>query len=228
MRGRKDRPSYAEFPDDDDELEDAESEGSNDEDEEGPPSSRRRTRKAAPSAARQQASRSTSKKGDSDGMALERVTCPAWPRWHRPSRGSGGDVDDSEAVTLAARAVMDSVLNTLGEVDASGIFREPVGDSVPGYAEAIPEPMEFSTMRSKLYDGAYDDDGDKEEPFGRFRYDLRLVVENCLTFNAEGSTFHDGALAVADAVQPAYLNALAVALASMPQGSTRSKRSRRR
>lgn len=227
MRGRKDRPSYAEFPDDDDEEEeDAESEGSDDEDEEGPPSSRRRTRKTAPSTARQQASRSTSKKGDSDPMAFERVTCHAWPRWHRPSRGSGGDAADGEAVTLAARAVMDSLLHTLGEVDASGIFGEPVGDSVPGYAEAVPEPMDFSTMRSKLYDGAYDDDGDGdiEEPFGRFRYDLRLVVENCLTFNAEGSTFHDEALAVAEAVQPAYLNAVA----SMPQGSARSKRSRRR
>jgi len=40
-----------------------------------------------------------------------------------------------------------------------------------------------------------------------FRADLRLVAENCLTYNADGSEFYEMANDLVKAFQPAYLKA---------------------
>lgn len=40
-----------------------------------------------------------------------------------------------------------------------------------------------------------------------FRADLRLVAENCLTYNADGSEFYEMAKDLVKAFQPAYLKA---------------------
>ncbi|XP_008824901.1 bromodomain adjacent to zinc finger domain protein 2B isoform X1 [Nannospalax galili] len=51
---------------------------------------------------------------------------------------------------------------------------------VPGYKKVIKKPMDFSTIREKLNNGQYPD-------FETFALDVRLVFDNCETFNEDDS-----------------------------------------
>lgn len=62
-------------------------------------------------------------------------------------------------------------------------FRYPVDPSVPGYYAIIKYPMDLSTMQGKRYSSL--------ESFAR---DLRLMFDNCFTFNQPGSLIYDQAL----------------------------------
>jgi len=53
---------------------------------------------------------------------------------------------------------------------------------------------------ARLSQGAYKNMGD-------FRADLRLVAENCLSYNADGSEFYEMANDLVKAFHPAYLKA---------------------
>ena len=53
-------------------------------------------------------------------------------------------------------------LDYLSHLDAEGWFQQPVTDDIaPGYSEFVQEPMDMSTVRTKLADGEYGtDDGE--------------------------------------------------------------------
>ena len=62
-------------------------------------------------------------------------------------------------------------------------FLYPVDLSViEGYKEMIKQPMDFSTVRSKLkdYEGNWKD----------FKDDMELIFKNCMQFNVEGSEIY--------------------------------------
>jgi hypothetical protein len=100
--------------------------------------------------------------------------------------------------------VMTSILDCVASVDEHGTFAEPVPlEFVPGYAEVIEEPMDLGTMRCKLETGMY-------ATLQDFRKDLELVIDNTLTFNAEGSEYYQEALELAAAVPPAYESAVTI------------------
>lgn len=58
---------------------------------------------------------------------------------------------------------------------------------VPDYLEFVSQPMDFSTMRSKLEGHAYCSVSDLERDFD-------LVVSNCLKYNSKDTLFHKAAL----------------------------------
>ena len=73
-------------------------------------------------------------------------------------------------------------LDYLSSLDAEGWFQQPVTDDIaPGYSEFVQEPMDLSTVRTKLADGEYGTDD--ELVVARFADDVRLIYRNAVTFN---------------------------------------------
>ncbi len=66
-------------------------------------------------------------------------------------------------------------------------FRYPVDPSVPGYYAIIKYPMDLSTIQDKIRSGQYSD-------FENLCRDLRLMFDNCFTFNQPESLIYDQAL----------------------------------
>nr|XP_057941766.1 bromodomain and PHD finger-containing protein 3 isoform X2 [Doryrhamphus excisus] len=85
-----------------------------------------------------------------------------------------------------------STLDQLQEKDTAQIFAEPVDTTeVPDYLEFISQPMDFSTMRSKLESHAYRCVADLDA-------DFTLMVSNCLLYNTKDTVFHRAALRLRD------------------------------
>ena len=88
--------------------------------------------------------------------------------------------------TLLRRA--ENAVDLLQKQDGGFFFAEPVTDDiVPGYSEAIDQPMDLSTVRAKLKSGDYGfghaGDGDDGAGLALFASDIRLIYLNALTFN---------------------------------------------
>ncbi|XP_026865797.2 bromodomain and PHD finger-containing protein 3 isoform X1 [Electrophorus electricus] len=81
-----------------------------------------------------------------------------------------------------------STLDQLQEKDAAQIFAEPVDvKEVPDYLEFISQPMDFSTMKSKLEAHKYRSLSDLEA-------DFNLMISNCLLYNSKDTVFHRAAV----------------------------------
>uniref|UniRef100_A0A3B3CRW2 Bromodomain and PHD finger containing, 3a n=1 Tax=Oryzias melastigma TaxID=30732 RepID=A0A3B3CRW2_ORYME len=79
-------------------------------------------------------------------------------------------------------------LDQLEEKDTAKIFSQPVNLSeVPDYLEFISQPMDLSTMRTKLEGHAYCSVADLEK-------DFNLMISNCLKYNSKDTMFHKAAL----------------------------------
>uniref|UniRef100_A0A3B4AHP8 Uncharacterized protein n=1 Tax=Periophthalmus magnuspinnatus TaxID=409849 RepID=A0A3B4AHP8_9GOBI len=85
-----------------------------------------------------------------------------------------------------------STLDQLQEKDTAQIFAQPVNiKEVPDYLEFISQPMDFSTMHSKLHNHLYCSVSDLEA-------DFNLMVSNCLLYNSKDTVFHRAALRLRD------------------------------
>ncbi|XP_019126511.2 bromodomain and PHD finger-containing protein 3 isoform X2 [Larimichthys crocea] len=85
-----------------------------------------------------------------------------------------------------------STLEQLQEKDTAQIFAQPVNiKEVPDYLEFISQPMDFSTMVSKLESHTYHSVADLEADFS-------LMVSNCLLYNGKDTVFHRAALRLRD------------------------------
>uniref|UniRef100_A0A3B1KFC0 Bromodomain and PHD finger containing 3 n=1 Tax=Astyanax mexicanus TaxID=7994 RepID=A0A3B1KFC0_ASTMX len=81
-----------------------------------------------------------------------------------------------------------SILDQLQEKDSAEIFAQPVDlKEVPDYLEFVSQPMDFSTMRSKLEAHKYRSILDLEA-------DFNLMIANCLLYNAKDTVFHRAAV----------------------------------
>ncbi|XP_066135598.1 bromodomain adjacent to zinc finger domain protein 2B isoform X3 [Saccopteryx bilineata] len=84
--------------------------------------------------------------------------------------------DDSKDLALCS-----VILNEMETHEDAWPFLLPVNlKLVPGYKKVIKKPMDFSTIREKLSSGQYPN----PEPFA---LDVRLVFDNCETFNEDDS-----------------------------------------
>uniref|UniRef100_A0A8C5H7C1 Bromodomain and PHD finger-containing protein 3-like n=1 Tax=Gouania willdenowi TaxID=441366 RepID=A0A8C5H7C1_GOUWI len=85
-----------------------------------------------------------------------------------------------------------STLEQLLEKDTAHIFAQPVDiKEVPDYLEFISQPMDFSTMSSKLENHTYRSVADLE-------VDFNLMVSNCLLYNSKDTVFHRAGLRLRD------------------------------
>ncbi|XP_034022156.1 bromodomain and PHD finger-containing protein 3 isoform X2 [Thalassophryne amazonica] len=87
-----------------------------------------------------------------------------------------------------ALILLRSTLEQLQEKDTAKIFSHPVNlAEVPDYLEFITQPMDFSTMCTKLEAHAYCSIKDLETDFD-------LMISNCLKYNSKDTMFHRAAL----------------------------------
>ena len=84
------------------------------------------------------------------------------------------------------RIVATMALDRLQELDPLDLFKNPVPDGVDGYAEAIPYPSDFSTIRRRMQWGLY-----KSLP--DLALDVQLLCANAMTFNPPGTAFYAAA-----------------------------------
>nr|XP_033782219.1 peregrin isoform X2 [Geotrypetes seraphini] len=85
-------------------------------------------------------------------------------------------------------------LEQLQEKDTGNIFSEPVPLSevtelykVPDYVEHIKKPMDFQTMKQNLESYRYLN-------FDQFEEDFKLIVNNCIKYNAKDTIFYRSAV----------------------------------
>ncbi|XP_074311954.1 uncharacterized protein LOC141647598 isoform X2 [Silene latifolia] len=84
---------------------------------------------------------------------------------------------------LPEKHILELVLDTVQRRDTHDIFAEPVDPSeVEEYYEIITEPMDFGTMRAKLYEGLY-------KNLQQFERDMYLIFENATYFNSSGTVY---------------------------------------
>jgi hypothetical protein len=75
-------------------------------------------------------------------------------------------------------------LDQLQAADTAGIFARPVSEQeAPDYLSIIEYPMDFATMRSKIDSLVY-------KSYMEFVADFWLIVNNCQTYNADGSMYY--------------------------------------
>ena len=97
---------------------------------------------------------------------------------------------------FAKERKMRTILDDLVKLDKNGFFLEPVSEEfVPGYREVIKNPMDFTTIRTKLDQGEY-------YAGTAFADDVALIVINAKTFNAATFAVHKHAVRIALAAEP--------------------------
>lgn len=89
-------------------------------------------------------------------------------------------------------ASMRKVLDMIAAKDTNEIFTEPVDlEEVPDYLTIVTDPMDLSTMRSKLDSGMYKNLNDMEKDFD-------LMIANCLAYNNRDTVFYRAAIKMRD------------------------------
>ncbi len=80
-------------------------------------------------------------------------------------------------------SVMRQILIELGNHASSWPFQQPVnGEDVTDYYEVIKEPMDLSTMETKMENNQYDD-------LDSFLKDAQLIFDNCRQYNGLSSSY---------------------------------------
>ena len=94
--------------------------------------------------------------------------------------GGGSEDDEAYDDVKLTRAAMTKVQNMMRELkghQSAWLFMDPVDPAaVPGYAEAVAQPMDLSTVQVQLNNGAY-------SLLSQLAADLRLITANCIAFN---------------------------------------------
>lgn len=91
--------------------------------------------------------------------------------------------------------LMRRLLQTLKERDTNDIFADPVDISqVPDYLDFIQQPMDFSTMQSKLDAGHY-------STLEAFEKDFNLIIHNCTVYNAQHTMYYKQAIKLKEGAQ---------------------------
>lgn len=106
---------------------------------------------------------------------------------HKPSQlQPAGEEEETKASRPTVSAVLRKLKKIWKDVSAHPLaepFKYPIDlDQAPGYAEAIRTPMDLSTVKSRMAT-TY------EEAPGKFLRDMRLIFDNCQTYNVEQSQF---------------------------------------
>ncbi len=91
---------------------------------------------------------------------------------------------------------MRAILDDLIKLDKNAFFLEPVSEEyVPGYRDVIKNPMDFTTMRTKLEAGGY-------KTGAQFADDANLIFNNAKMFNAATFSVHKHAVKIQQAAEP--------------------------
>jgi Bromodomain len=84
----------------------------------------------------------------------------------------------------AQMATMNRIVMSLQQYEQAGPFLEPVPREVEGYHAMISHPMDLGTITAKLHRGMY-------PSVQHVHQDIMLMIQNCYTFNTEGSEIYN-------------------------------------
>ncbi|KAK8623223.1 hypothetical protein V6N13_118111 [Hibiscus sabdariffa] len=95
----------------------------------------------------------------------------------------GSPVESGPTTPLPDKKLLVFILDRLQKKDTYGVFSEPVNpEELPDYHEIIAHPMDFSTVRKKLDDGAY-------TSLEQFEKDIFLICSNAMEYNASDTIY---------------------------------------
>ncbi|GMH16327.1 hypothetical protein Nepgr_018168 [Nepenthes gracilis] len=108
--------------------------------------------------------------------------------------------DDGRSTPLPDKKLLLFILDRLQKKDTYGVFAEPVDpEELPDYHEVIQHPMDFSTIKSKLASGSYDN-------FEQFEKDVFLLCSNAMQYNASDTIYFRQARAIQELAKSNFEN----------------------
>ncbi|CAO2813888.1 unnamed protein product [Amaranthus hypochondriacus] len=113
---------------------------------------------------------------------------------------SGSMLDDGPSTSLPDKSLLLFILDRLQKKDTYGVFAEPVDpEELPDYHEVIKNPMDFSTVRKKLENGAYAN-------LEQFEKDVFLICSNAMQYNAPETVYFRQARTIQELAQRSFEN----------------------
>ncbi|XP_039026497.1 uncharacterized protein LOC120160130 isoform X1 [Hibiscus syriacus] len=95
----------------------------------------------------------------------------------------GSPVESGPTTPLPDKKLLVFILDRLQKKDTYAVFSEPVNpEELPDYHEIIAHPMDFSTVRKKLDEGAY-------TTLEQFEKDIFLICSNAMEYNASDTIY---------------------------------------
>eukprot|EP00127_Corallochytrium_limacisporum_P000102 Clim_evm9s4 gene=Clim_evmTU9s4 len=123
-------------------------------------------------------------KADSAGKRGRKDSSTVTSDKHGENIKVGSGVPQLSAITRALAEFLQPLHQKIMAKDHYGFFLEPVSEEdVPGYRDIIKKPMDLSTMEKKIKGMMY---GTLEA----YIDDLKLICDNCMTFNDDRSIYY--------------------------------------
>ncbi|KAL9395218.1 hypothetical protein Peur_014503 [Populus x canadensis] len=102
----------------------------------------------------------------------------------------GSSVEPGPTTPLPDKKLLVFILDRLQKKDTYGVFSEPVDpEELPDYFEIVENPMDFSTARKKLDEGAYTN-------LEQFERDVLLICSNAMQYNSADTIYYRQARAM--------------------------------
>ncbi|KAL9264434.1 Bromodomain and PHD finger-containing protein [Drosera capensis] len=112
----------------------------------------------------------------------------------------GAKFEDGPLTPLPDKKLLLFILDRLQKKDTYGVFADPVDpEELPDYHEVIDEPMDFSTVRSKLDRGAY-------AYLEQFEKDIFLICSNAMRYNAPDTVYFRQARSIQELAKKDFEN----------------------
>ncbi|KAM0846533.1 hypothetical protein ACQ4PT_055625 [Festuca glaucescens] len=119
--------------------------------------------------------------------------------------------DSGPTTPLPDRKLLVFILDRLQKKDTYGVFSEPVDDEeLPDYRDIVKHPMDFSTLRKKLDNGAYAN-------LEQFEDDVFLITSNAMCYNSPDTVYYRQARAIQEVAKKDFENLRQDSDASEPE-----------
>ncbi|KAK9135682.1 hypothetical protein Syun_015012 [Stephania yunnanensis] len=112
----------------------------------------------------------------------------------------GKPMEIGPTTPLPDKKLLVFILDRLQKKDTYGVFSDPVDpDELPDYHDIIEHPMDFSTVRNKLSNGAY-------ACLEQFENDVFLICSNAMTYNSSDTVYFRQARAIKELAKKNFEN----------------------
>ncbi|KAK9109463.1 hypothetical protein Sjap_017523 [Stephania japonica] len=112
----------------------------------------------------------------------------------------GKPMEIGPTTPLPDKKLLVFILDRLQKKDTYGVFSEPVDpEELPDYHDIIEHPMDFSTLRNKLSNGAY-------ACLEQFENDVFLICSNAMTYNSSDTVYFRQARAIKELAKKNFEN----------------------
>ncbi|KAL3603204.1 hypothetical protein D5086_004063 [Populus alba] len=112
----------------------------------------------------------------------------------------GSSVEPGPTTPLPDKKLLVFILDRLQKKDTYGVFSEPVDpEELPDYFDIVENPMDFSTVRKKLDEGAY-------AHLEQFEKDVLLICSNAMQYNPSDTIYFRQARAMQELAKKDFEN----------------------